>query len=202
MLAERFPAATLIALDFSPEMLAKARHKLKNKTIAFVCAEGEQFLEEAQGKSFDLVVSNGSLQWFTDIDRTCNNIARILRPGGRFFGSIFGPDSLTELASGLRAILGLKEMLAAETFPGQDSLWTVLHNNFQDGKVEQELITQTYPSTHDLLLHIKKTGTSGWQQNMQQPLTQSRINRLDEWFSRIYGSCRVTYQVLFLQGNN
>ena len=49
-------------------MIARARHKLQGKTVEFVCAEGERFLQEARGKSFDLVTSNGSLQWFSDID--------------------------------------------------------------------------------------------------------------------------------------
>jgi len=37
---------------------------------------------------------------------------------------------------------------------------------------------------------------------MQQPLTPARIAKLDEWFARTYGACRVTYQVLFLAGSN
>jgi len=77
-----------------------------------------------------------------------------------------------------------------------------LRCNFQGETLEEELIEKKYSSAHDLLLHIKKTGTSGWQQNMQQPLTPLRVSKLNEWFDRTYGSCMVTYQVLFLQGRN
>ena len=202
LLAARFSAAKIVALDFSPEMIAKARHKLKKRNISFICAEGERFLAEAPEKSFDLVVSNGSLQWFTDIDKALHNIARILKTGGAMSCSIFGPESLQELGRGLQAIQALPENIAARSFPPLQRLEKSLHNSFPGGRVEEELIQKEYRSAYDLLLHIKKTGTSGWQQNMQQPLTRSRVAELDEWFRETYGSCRVTYQIIFLQGKN
>jgi malonyl-CoA O-methyltransferase len=202
LLAARFPAAKIIALDFSPEMLAKARNKLQGNAIDFICAEGEGFLAAAPAQSFDLVASNGSLQWFSDIDKALQNITRILTPGGSMLCSIFGPESLKELGQGLRAIQALAKSLTAQTFPQRQRLQKDLQANFQAGKVEEELIEKKYSSAHDLLLHIKKTGTSGWQQHMLQPLTSARIAKLDEWFKKNYGFCKVTYQVFFLQGNN
>ena len=202
LLAARFPAAKIAALDFSPEMIAKARHKLQSAAIDFICAEGEGFLEKAPAKSFDLVVSNGSLQWFSDIDRVLHNISRILSPGGRVACSIFGPESLKELGQGLQALQSPAQNVAAHGFPQPARLRHALHLNFLAGKVEEELLEKEYRSAHDLLLHIKKTGTSGWQQNQRQPLTPARINRLDKWFAKTHGSCRVTYHIIFLQGKN
>jgi malonyl-CoA O-methyltransferase len=202
LLAARFPGARIVALDFSPEMIAKARHKLKSDAIDFICAEGERFLQEAPGKSFDLVVSNGSLQWFSDIDRVLHNISRILSPGGSMACSIFGPESLKELGQGLQELQTLSKNVAAHRFPQPASLQHAMHNNFQEGTVAEELLEKEYSSAHDLLLHIKKTGTSGWQQNLRQPLTRSSVNKLDEWFSRTFGACRVTYQIIYLQGRN
>jgi malonyl-CoA O-methyltransferase len=202
LLAARFPSAKIVALDFSPEMLTKARHKLTRETIDFICAEGERFLQEAPEKSFDLVASNGSLQWFSDIGKAIHDCARILRPGGYIHCSIFGPESLKELGRGLKDIQFQAEPLAAQTFPNREMLQNTLHKFFPGGRLEEEFIEKEYSSAHDLLRHIKKTGTSGWQQNMQQPLTHSGVIRLDEWFRRTYGSCRVTYQILFLQGKN
>ena len=200
LLAARFPAAKITALDFSPEMIAKARHKMKSAAIDFICAEGELFLQEAPGKSFDLVASNGSLQWFSDIEAALHNIARILATGGIMSCSIFGPESLKELGKGLQAIHSSAERLAAQTFPQRERLQNALRS-FTRGTLEEELIEKEYRSAYDLLRHIKKTGTSGWQQNMQHPLTLSDVSKLDEWFDRTYGSCRVTYQILFLLGN-
>jgi len=202
LLAARFPGAKIVALDFSPEMLAKARYKLQGKAIDFVCAEGERFLQEAQEKTFDLVASNGSLQWFAEIENALHHIARILAAGGSLSCSIFGPESLKELGQGLRAMQSLAEGLAAHTFPQRERLQKALRSYFKEGSVEEELVEKEYSSVHDLLLHIKKTGTAGWQQNMQRPLTPAGIMRLNEWFDMTYGACKVTYQILFLQGYN
>ena len=114
--------------------------------------------------------------------------------------SIFGPESLKELGQGLQAMQCLTESLAAQTFPRQEKLQKVMQRNFQKAEIVQEIIEKEYSSAHDLLMHIKKTGTAGWQHKVRHPLTPSRVSKLDEWFTRTYGSCRVTYQVFFLQG--
>ena len=202
MLADRFPNAKIIAIDFSPEMIAIARHKLNKPNLEFICAEGEMYLHDAPAKSFDLVVSNGSLQWFSDIEKAMHNIARILTSGGSMFCSIFGPQSLQELEKGLQALQNFNEHLAARTFPGMHELQQLLQESFQESSGEEECIAKEYKSTHDLLLHIKKTGTAGWHRKIKSPLTPSRINLLDEWFTKTYGSCRVTYQIFFLQAKN
>jgi malonyl-ACP O-methyltransferase BioC len=202
LLAAKFPAARIVALDFSPEMLVVARRKPLNNNVEFLCAEGEAFLGTAPEKSFDLVAANGSMQWFSDIERALHNISRILTPGGTMSCTLFGPRSLQELGKGLQAVRVLSNNLAARSFPARERLLRALHKNFQDCSIEEELIVREYKSAHDLLLHLKKTGTSGWQQKTQQPLTPSRINQLDEWFQKTYGTCRVTYQIFFLQGRN
>ena len=201
MLADCFPEARIVALDFSPEMVAIARRKRKTAPIEFVCAEGEQFLAEAPAGAFDLVASNGSLQWFSDIDKTLADIARTLSTHGTFVCSIFGPESLHELGLGLKAIQAAPENLAAQKFPGPERLRKALNRCFRESSVREERIEKEYRSAHDLLLHIKKTGTSGWQPNLQQPLTPARVGRLDAWFEKTYGSCRVTYQLFFLHGS-
>ena len=155
MLAARFPAAKIVALDFSPEMIARAKAKLPNNNIEFICSEGEEFLAEAAACSFNLVVSNGSLQWFTDHDRALKNIARILLPGGTFLSSIFGPDSLKKLGLGLKSLFGYPGNVAANAFPDVNSLQRSLDAYFADGTVCQELIEKQYTSVHDLLVHIK-----------------------------------------------
>ncbi|MBW2506491.1 MAG: malonyl-ACP O-methyltransferase BioC [Deltaproteobacteria bacterium] len=202
MLADRFPNARIVALDFSPEMIAIARHKLNNPNLEFICAEGEMYLHDARANSFDLVVSNGSLQWFSDIEKTMHNIARILTSCGSMFCSIFGPQSLQELGKGLQYLQNFNEHLAARTFPGMQELQQILQESFQESSGEEECIAKEYKSTHDLLLHIKKTGTAGWHRKIKHSLTPSRINLLDEWFTKTYGSCKVTYQIFFLQAKN
>lgn len=202
MLANRYPEAQIAALDFSPEMIAAARHKLPQKNISFICAEAESFLAEGRESSYNLITSNGSLQWFADIDQTLSDIHRLLAPGGKMFCSIFGPDSLQELGQGLQAIVDLQgENIAAQGFPPPPRLRKALRTFFAEGTIEEEIISKAYRSAQDLLLHIRKTGTSGFHRKITQPFTASRIKQLDAWFTQTHGGCKVTYQILFLQGN-
>ena len=198
-LAALFPGARITALDFSTEMLARASHKLNTSKIDFICAEGETFLEQSPDTSFDLVTSNGSLQWFADHENSLMNISRILKPRGVFHGSIFGPESLKKLALGLKTLFGYPGNIAAGKFPDISRLQSILEAHFSQGSSVQELIEKEYSSVRDLLIHIKKTGTGGWHKHGAPPLTVSRINQLDDWFVRTYGGCRVAYQVHFLE---
>jgi len=199
LLAAKFPAAKIVALDFSPEMIAKASHKLPKNTIEFICVEGEEFLEKSSGASFDLIASNGSLQWFSDHDHSLKNIARILKPGGVFLCSIFGPDSLKKLGLGMKPLCGYNGSVAAIAFPEITSLQNSLNAYFINGTVEQELIAKQYESVHDLLVHIKRTGTGGWHHHGSPALTKARLQQLDNWFVKTYGSCTVNYQIHFMQ---
>ena len=199
LLASRFPAAKIVALDFSLEMIAKANQKLHKKTIEFICAEGEEFLEKASDESFDLIASNGSLQWFSDHDHSLKNIARILKPEGVFLCSIFGPESLKKLGLGMKTLFGFPGNVAANAFPDVTSLQNSLRAYFTMGTAEQELIAKQYESVHDLLVHIKKTGTGGWHHRGSPALTKARLKQLDNWFVKTYGSCTVNYQIYFLQ---
>ena len=187
------------ALDFSPEMLSRARLKQKKTDIRFICLEAERFLANGVDESFDLVASNGALQWFADLEESIKNIARILRPGGIFLCSIFGPGSLRELGLGLKTLFGQTANVAANSFPDTDSLQKSLTAYFTEGTVEEKLIGRQYDTVHDLLVHIRKTGTGGWRQNALQPLTPLKLKRLDQWFKENHEHCRVTYQVLYLQ---
>lgn len=200
LLAARFPSAQITAIDFSPEMTEKAKAKLRKPNVVLLCAEGEKFLQDAPAESFDLVTSNGSLQWFTDLDGALGNIGRALAPGGTMACSIFGPESLQELAAGLTALHATAKPLAAQSFLPHKRLEKTLQAHFPGGILTEERLERKYQSVRDLLRHIQKTGTAGWQQALPQRLTPARVSRLDRWFTGTYGSCLVTYQVFFLHG--
>lgn len=202
MLHARYPNGLITALDFSPDMIDIARRKVDRAEIQFICADGEAYLPQIPKRSLDLVVSNGSLQWFSNLNKTFRTISKILKHKGAMFCSIFGPASLQELGRGLKDLLPLDGLLAARTFPGMAELEQMLADNFLESTVTEELLVKEYESALDLLLHIKNTGTGGWRQNFSMPLTPARLKKLDQWFDKTYGSCRVTYQVFYLQGRN
>ncbi|MFG1610487.1 class I SAM-dependent methyltransferase [Actinoplanes sp. NPDC049265] len=81
--------ATMTGLDFSPKSLAQARALAtvaSPSEINFVEAEVYDAPDVLGAESFDLVYTGiGALCWLPDIKRWGETVARLLKPGGRFF---------------------------------------------------------------------------------------------------------------------
>ena len=79
---ERYPQATLVGLDVTPEMLAVAYEKFRSiPEVTFLLAPAET-LPFTPGR-FDVVVSCNMLHHVRSVDGLLRECARVLRPGGR-----------------------------------------------------------------------------------------------------------------------
>lgn len=96
-LCKRYRGSRVLALDLAEGMMRVARQKTWRlfSRQNFVCGDAEQ-LPLAPGR-MELVVSNATLQWCNDPDGVFAEILRVLKPGGLFLFSTFGPDTLYEL---------------------------------------------------------------------------------------------------------
>jgi malonyl-CoA O-methyltransferase len=94
-LRKRYRKADIVGIDIAQAMLDEARNGngwfARNR---WARADAER-LPVAES-SVDLVFSNLALQW-CDPDSVFQEVARVLRPGGLFMFTSFGPDSLREL---------------------------------------------------------------------------------------------------------
>lgn len=93
-LAARYPQAQVLAVDFSPAMLAVARSR-SPATGGFVCADMHRL--PLRPASAELVFCNLALHYSNDPDALLAELARVLAPGGLLSLSTFGPDTLGEL---------------------------------------------------------------------------------------------------------
>jgi SAM-dependent methyltransferase len=78
------PTGSVMGVDMTPEMVAKARAgaaELGLANVAFVEAEAEQL--PFADASFDVVVSNGVIDLIPDKDAVFAELHRVLVPGGR-----------------------------------------------------------------------------------------------------------------------
>jgi len=78
------PTGSVMGVDMTPEMVAKARAgaaELGLANVAFVEAEAEQL--PFADSSFDVVVSNGVIDLIPDKDAVFAELHRVLIPGGR-----------------------------------------------------------------------------------------------------------------------
>ncbi|MGI8783428.1 MAG: class I SAM-dependent methyltransferase [Acidobacteriota bacterium] len=83
---ERFGAREVHAFDLDPDMVERARHRLSgyppDRLRLFV---GDAAAIEAEDESFDAVFDFGIIHHIPNWRRAVSEVARVLRPGGRFF---------------------------------------------------------------------------------------------------------------------
>ena len=196
LLLGKLPEARITALDFSPEMIQIAQKKTGSHQVHFLCRDGENHLTGDTG-CFDLITSNGALQWFDRPDLAFTHIQKRLTGHGLFLFSIFGPETLRELRQGLDAVLDIPIELPAASFPDRKKLARSLEAVFDHVEIDELWLTRKYDSLLHLLRHLQKTGTGGFQKS-GPVLTRQRLKKLDQWFSRQNGY-RLTYQIFMIR---
>ncbi|MEA2083568.1 MAG: malonyl-ACP O-methyltransferase BioC [Thermodesulfobacteriota bacterium] len=198
-LTKRFPEADILALDFSKAMIEIAERKLASYgNVTLKCRDAEHFLAETN-KSYDLIASNTTMQWFEAIDTAFASISDRLNDNGLFLCSIFGPETLNELGKGLASLKGREIRIVSGRFCAKDDLKVLLENCFTSVKIKEFRIIREYDSLRDLLTTIKKTGAAGWRNSSQPVLTRGRLERLDKWFAEQNQGYHVTYQVFIIR---
>ncbi len=80
-LAHRYPGATVVGADLSPDMLAVANGRSSDR---FELANANVYALPFASGSFDLVTNTISYNWYLDYPRALAEIRRVLRPGGHF----------------------------------------------------------------------------------------------------------------------
>ncbi|HEX4363378.1 MAG TPA: methyltransferase domain-containing protein [Solirubrobacteraceae bacterium] len=82
LLLERLPRGRVIAVDASPDMIARARVELDDEHVSVRRADLAA-LELAPGEQVDAVFSNATFHWVPDHEALFARLAAALRPGGR-----------------------------------------------------------------------------------------------------------------------
>ena len=95
-MAAIYPQASIIGLDWSKAMLKQMKQAQGPAAKpAGLCADMHAIPLAAS--SVNVVFSNLAFQWTTDLEMLLTNIRTVLKPGGMFLFSSFGPDTLHEL---------------------------------------------------------------------------------------------------------
>ena len=86
-LADRFPSASIVAVDFSERSIAAAKKTLRRmpfrERLEFSVADlSDGNLHEITGDRFDLVTCHGVLSYIPDTAAVLRNFARVLAPDG------------------------------------------------------------------------------------------------------------------------
>lgn len=167
-LMQRFRGARLLALDFALPMLGRARRRGRwLRRPVCICGDFEQLpLADA---SIDLVHSSLAFQWANNLPRVFAECRRVLRPGGLFVFSTFGPDTLKELRTAWAEVDGASHV---SPFIDMHDVGDMLGGTgFADPVMDADWVTMTYGDVKSLMVDLKGIGAGNATAGRQRTLT-------------------------------
>lgn len=156
-LFKRYKKAQLVVLDLSENMLEKSRqHGNFLRSPQLVCADIEKL--PFADNVFDLVYSSLSMQWCNDLNAALLEAKRVLKPGGLFVFSTFGPDTLKELRSSWATVDSANHV--NQFIDMHDIGDALLLDGFAEPVMEAEMLTVTYNSVDEIMRDLKAIGAN------------------------------------------
>ena len=136
--------------------LAALKNKIfNNENVFSICGDFKSIPLESN--TFDFVFSSSALHWELDINSSFKEIYRILKPGGLFLFSTYGPDTLIELRSSWAQIDNKKHV--NDFYDMHDIGDLMLNLNFMDTVVDSEQIVIQYDSVIQLQKDLRNIGS-------------------------------------------
>ena len=199
-LAKRYRGARLLGLDIAEAMTRRARRRagwwrrFMGHSV-FTCGDAECL--PLATASVDMVVSNLALQW-CDPQRVFTEARRVLRPGGLFMFSTFGPDTLQELRQAWRAA---DDAAHVHAFIDMHDLGDMLmHAGFADPVMDMESFILTYEDVLGVMRDIKHLGAHNAATSRARGLTgKARFNRFRVAYEAMArdGKIPATYEAVY-----
>jgi trans-aconitate 2-methyltransferase len=116
-LLDRLPSGSLLAVDASEAMIAKARERLGDRASYLVADLSALEVDEP----VDLVFSTATFHWILDHERLFTRLRGGLRPGGRLVAQCGGLGNVAEHARAIAAVATRPEL--APHFGGMTVMW-------------------------------------------------------------------------------
>jgi malonyl-CoA O-methyltransferase len=166
--------ASVTGLDIAPQMLCAARSRQLIDT-AYVCADAEYL--PVVDNSIDLVFSNLMIQWCRDLQRLFGEVARVLKPGGIFVFSTFGPETLSELRAAWRQVDMHSHVNHFAAFSEIEN--AILRVGLINGSLECEATRVVYGGVLELMRELKGIGAHNVTRDRPRTLTgKEKIRRV------------------------
>jgi len=198
LLGKKYRKARIVLLDIAQGMLAHAKTKRRWLTHEyFICSDAQKLALADQ--SVDMIFSNLTLQWCTDIDDVFKELHRVLKPGGSLFFTTVGPDTLKELRVSWQTIDNYQHV--NKFLDMHDVGDALVRQQFSDTVIDMEHFTLTYPTAFELMRELKALGTHTILEQQQLGLTgKTRFAKLVaayETFRNDDGRLPATYEIIY-----
>lgn len=193
-LRARWKSAQVVALDLAAPMLRLIKPAWL-RPIQRVNADARALpLADA---SVDVLFSNLCVQWIEDLPALFDECRRVLRPGGYFTFSTFGPDTLHELRAAWGAV---DRRPHVSTFVDIARVGDALmHAGFRDPVLDTEHFTLTYGDAFALMRELKAIGATNADPRRARGLTaRARLRAVAAAYEahRTDGVLPATYEVI------
>ena len=144
MFYKEFKFESFMAID----IVNDCEQYIKNisSNIIFTPADIEDFLTN-NNETFDLIISNASLQWVNDFENVINSLKKILNPNGELVFSTFGTENFREIYH----IIGT----SLKYYSIND-----LYVMFPQSIIEPEIHIMAFDTPKDVLKHLQLTGVN------------------------------------------
>ncbi|MDQ0417292.1 malonyl-CoA O-methyltransferase [Croceifilum oryzae] len=206
LLTARYPHAEIVAIDLAPRMMEVAKEKVKSPHIQWILGDAEQLPQLVTG-SFDLIISNATIQWLTNPESTIRSWTEALQPMGWLVSSTFGQETFCELAATFQKvesellIESSQHRLTMHSLEDWENIWKKAELMLLEGIEDRQRIS--YSSCRDFLQSIKATGAN--YSEAKQPLSVYRklLPRVMDQYDQIYqmgSGVYATYHLLYVVG--
>jgi malonyl-CoA O-methyltransferase len=196
-LKQRYRCALVVALDLAPGMLREARrHQHLFRRFERVCGDAMRLpLADA---SVDVVVSSLMLQWCDPPDRAFAEVRRVLKPGGFFAFSTFGPDTLKELRSAWAEADGYNHV--NHFIDMHDVGDALVRAGLTEPVLDVDRMQLTYPNALALMRDLKAIGAHNVTAGRPRALVgRSRLRQMQSAYEafRRDGRLPASYEVVY-----
>jgi len=153
------PESLIVGMDLSEGMLKQAKQKDESQLLLQANAAKLPFKEA----SFDLIVSNLSLQWVRSLEHCFGGVHHCLKRGGKFLFTMFGHRTFEELFQSLNVA---RQELKGNSFDVErlktlDQVNALLQqSDFKDIKLDYERIKVNFKDMASLVKWIKDIGAN------------------------------------------
>ena len=197
-LIRRYPRADHYLLDLAVDMLREARRRGPRlfSRPRYVCGDIQRL--PLASASLDLIVSNLTLQWCTDLPQTFEGIARALARGGLLLFSTFGTDTLRELRQSWKEV---DDQVHVNDFRDMHDVGDAMAAaGLRDVVVDVDRITAHYPDLYALMEELKAMGAHNVNEGRPRGLTgKERMQRVAAAYEahRAPEGLPATYEVVY-----
>ena len=214
-LAARFPDATVIAIDQSPAMVARAAPLVPKRgwLARLTSASGKAGKGETRGlvadmnalplprEHADVLWSNFALQWANDLPALFAEWSRVLKVGGVMMFTAPGPDTLIELRRAISRDEAEADKRVHKFTDLHDMGDMLVHAGFADPVMDMEVITLEYTTTAALWRDVKAQGANNAMQTRSRGLmTPRKLRAIDAALDagrRDGGPIRISVEVIY-----